>query len=141
MAFFSFLIRITYTAKVYFPYSVLYKPIYGLSDIVFLKIPKTCKIIDYTIGDNSENNLVPNFFFLLHKTVYRIIKRRVSTYNDNCLITVMYQHARQTLNAVGIFALNKIIKHSTLIKSPAHFFPLFVLSVYTFFGTIKYSPS
>ena len=60
-------------------------------EVTLLKVPIACKIVEYTIGNDTQSYRIAHLFFFLHQTVDSIVQRRVATHDDNGFIAVMLQ--------------------------------------------------
>ena len=140
MTLFVMLICVTNTSKVDFSNAMLFQPTNSTYKIVFGKTPEHSKIVHHSIRNNTKRYTITSFLINLHQTVNSIIQGRITTDNNDGLISIIDHHLNESVNTTCCFTLNEIKLNFILIKHTLNFLPAFACSQSSF-RTIEDAPS
>ena len=91
-------------------------------------------ITEYVIGKTSYDEMYRGLEIAIHQfakrqmTWFRGMERRISTNDDNGLITIVDKHSDEPFYALLILALHKVVIHALLLEHLLYFFPALVTS-------------
>ena len=127
-AFLPLLVHIADTTEVNLSDTTFFQRRHRLLDIAVAEPPEVGKVVHQSVRNNTQCHLFSFFRIYLHQTVYGIIERRISTNNDNGLITIVDKHSDEPFYALLILALHKVVIHALLLEHLLYFFPALVTS-------------
>ena len=133
-------IGITDTSEVNFPCAPVFQHFHHLVEVIVLDAPEMREIVHLAIGNDPQPYLVACLFVSEHEAVDGIVERRVAPHHDDGLISVVDHHGNQSVDGVGLFALDEIIVD--MIESQCFFYllPPFLGSEATAFRAIDDAP-
>src|SRR5574344_546114 len=132
---------IAYATDIDFTHTMFFQFFYGMLIVTFPDIPKISEIIHDTIGNNAKRDAIAHGRINLHQTIHGIIKSRVATYKNYCLIAIVYHHLDKTIHASGVFALHVVIIYIFCCKNIFYSLPSLMWMKSTVLGTIDNAPA
>ena len=127
-AFLPLLVHIADTTEVNLSDTTFFQRRHRLLDIAVAESPEVGKVVHQSVRNNTQCHIFSFFRIYLHQTVYGIIERRISTNDDNGLITIVDKHSDEPFYALLILALHKVVIHALLLEHLLYFFPALVTS-------------
>ena len=134
-------LQIRAVAYIYLTASTLDNTIYRLLIIIHTQSPEIGKVITYTIGDDTERDVVEILDRRCHDTIERVIDSHIATYNNDGLIAVLHIHACQALHRPIILRLYIVVLHLLQFQILLYLMPAAMLLSYSGHGDIHYPPS
>lgn len=80
--------------------AMLYKTVYCVSIVLVVEIPKTRKVIAYSIGDDTKRKVGRENVLAGHNGIDGIVQCSVATNNNQGVVAVLAHHGTQTLNTI-----------------------------------------
>lgn len=120
-AFLPLLVHITDTTEVNLSDTTLLQRCHRLLDVTVAESPEVGKVVHQSVRNHAQCHLFSFFRIYLHQTVYGIIERRISTNDDNGLITIVDKHSDESFYALLILALHKVVIHALLLEHLLYF--------------------